>query len=225
MAGNFPFSLCACQSLWSGFSGFTQWFGDYILYFTFWKVFFFFWPIISSLNIWQIHHWKSLGRSSVRFLTFCANICRMYCEHIPTPRPPCPSPTSTLPSSEKNFNCPISFEGLFPPSLCVLNSKFICLGISPHGSFKSLDPTPPFHLHVSGIHCKSPSSLLIHLSSLPTATLPGPYLFPPPCRGSVFGFSSYLTCLSSCWTTFCPVYLGSALCPPKVDALNHQFLS
>lgn len=81
--------------------------------------FFFFKPIISSLNIWQIHHWKSLGRSSVRFLAFCAHICRKYCEHIPTPRPPCPSPTSTLPSSEKDFNCPISFEGLFSPqSLC-----------------------------------------------------------------------------------------------------------
>lgn len=80
--------------------------------------FFFFKPIIiSSLNIWQIHQWKFLGRSSVRFLAFRARICRMYCEHVHTLGPPCPSPTSTLPSSEKDIYCPISFEGPPPQSL------------------------------------------------------------------------------------------------------------
>lgn len=62
----------------------------------------------------------------------------------------------------KDFYCPISFEGSPPPS--VLNGKLICLGISPHGSFKSLDPTPPFRLNVSEIYGKSPWPLLIHLS-------------------------------------------------------------
>lgn len=126
--------------------------------------------------------------------TYAESIANIF----PHPGPLVPLPLQLFPQVRRILTAQSALKVRFPPSLCVLNGKLICLEITPHGSFKSLDPTPPFHLNVSGIHCKSPWSLLIHLSSLPAATLPGPYLFPPPCRGPVFGFVSCLMSLSSC---------------------------